>query len=68
MGPFAWANRGIRRYTWFDVKMLQISGGAVALLIAKLWPPLLSLRWYCYVAIAAVAAIRPVYRLFAAKE
>jgi hypothetical protein len=37
---------------------------AFALMLAKLWPPLLSLEWYWYGLVFVAAAIKPMYVYF----
>lgn len=44
---------------WIDIGFIKIAVFAVALLVAKLWVPILSLDWYWYLIIAVAAAIRP---------
>ena len=59
MGYFAWANAGIKRMTWVDIAFTKLAVAAFVLLIAKLWPPVLELRWWCYLAVGVLASIRP---------
>jgi len=57
----AWANSKVKNLSWVDVKLTQISAVGIALMIAKLWQPLLSLDWYWYAVIFVLAAIKPAY-------
>lgn len=59
-----WANKKVKKMDWLDVKLIKLSTAAFVLLVAKLWPPLLSLDWKSYVIIAVVTAIRPLKRVF----
>jgi len=57
----AWADSKVKNLSWLDVKLTQLSAVGIALMIAKLWQPLLSLDWYWYAVISILAAIKPVY-------
>lgn len=59
-----WANSKLKETTWVDVSLIKISAAAFALMVAKLWEPLLSLDWYWYAIIFVVAAIKPAYQAF----
>jgi len=54
----------LEKITWVDVSLIKISAAAFALMIAKLWEPLLSLHWFWYAIIFVVAAIKPTYDAF----
>ena len=54
-----WANNKISKLTWVDIGLTKWSVAAFVLMIAKLWPPLLSLDWYWYALIFVVLAIIP---------
>lgn len=58
-----WANSKIKKMNWVDIKLVKWSVFFFALLIAKLWSPLLSLDWYWYALIAILAAIKPTYKM-----
>ena len=45
---------------YIEIGFIKTSAIAFALLIAKLWSPLLSLDWYWYLIIGIVAAYKPV--------
>ncbi len=68
MGYISWANSKVKKLDWLDVKMIKWAAVAFGLLLAKLWPPLLSLDWYWYAAIGIAAAIRPTYRAYFKKK
>ena len=59
-----WANSKLKNNTWVDVSLIKISAASFALMVAKLWEPLLSLDWYWYAIIFVVAAIKPAYNAF----
>jgi hypothetical protein len=54
--------RKLKRYRagWLDTGLIKGSVLAFALLVAKLWTPILSLPWIVYLAVCAAAAVRPV--------
>jgi len=64
MAFIKWADKKVKKLDFFDVKLLKLQALAVGLLIAKLWPPLLSLDWQAYLLIAIFVSIRPVVRLY----
>ncbi|MCK4256354.1 hypothetical protein KAX35_05670 [candidate division WOR-3 bacterium] len=59
-----WADSKVKRFSWIDLKLVQISAICCFLMIAKLWKPLLRLDWYWYAVIAVLAGIKPVYNAF----
>jgi len=64
MGYFEWVNSKIKKMTWLDIGCTKLAAMAFILTVAKLWPDLLSLDWYWYAAIAAVASVRPLVTVF----
>jgi hypothetical protein len=42
-----------------DIGLVKIAVIAAALLIAKLWQPILGLEWYWYLLVCIAAAVRP---------
>jgi len=60
MSLFKWANSIVKKCDWIDIGLIKISVAAAVLLIAKLWTLILSLDWYWYAIVFAIAAIRPV--------
>lgn len=56
-----WANSILKKITWVDMALIKTTAAAFALLVAKLWEPLLSLDWYWYAIIFVLAAIKPMY-------
>lgn len=59
MSIFDWANDRIGRMTWVDLGLTKIAVAAFTLMVAKLWPPLLSLDWYWYALLFVLLAAIP---------
>jgi hypothetical protein len=53
----------MKKMDYFDVKLSQLGTAALFLMIAKLWPPLLSLEWYWYLIIAIVLLLKPIHHV-----
>jgi hypothetical protein len=68
MGLLNWSNSKVKKLSWVDVKLIQISTAAFILMLAKLWEPLLILEWYWYLAGAVLFAIKPTLILFRGKK
>ncbi len=49
---------------WFDVSLTKLAVFGATLMLAKLWPPVLSLEWYWYLIIWVLAAIRPLATVY----
>jgi hypothetical protein len=64
MGYTNWVNSKIKKLNWIDIKLIKWSVAGFVLLVAKLWPPVLSLDWYWYALVGVLAAIRPTYKVF----
>jgi len=64
MTLFAWADSKIQKFQWYDIGYIKLAVAGFILMIAKLWPPLLSLDWYWYLVIGVVGLIRPYYIMF----
>ena len=52
-----WADDLIKKFTCFDYALVKISVFSFTLMLAKLWPGILSLNWYCYGSIFAVISV-----------
>ena len=48
MNLFNWADKKMAKLTWIDMGLTKLAVAAFALMMAKVWPPLLSLDWYWY--------------------
>lgn len=57
-------NKTAKKLDGVDIGLVKFSAMAIALLIAKLYPPILSLDWYWYLVIAVVVAARPFHRAY----
>ncbi len=64
MALFEWINQGIRRFQWYDISLIKLSTAAFVLMVAKLYPVVLSLDWYVYFVISLVVAVVPLKKLF----
>tara|TARA_Y100000310_G_C20597204_1_gene771138 strand:- start:542 stop:853 length:312 start_codon:yes stop_codon:yes gene_type:complete len=64
MGLFDWVDEKIPTLKWCDISMIKLSSAAFALMIAKLWTPLLALEWHWYLIIAILASIKPMIKMF----
>ncbi len=61
---FKWLDKNVKKLKGSDVPLFKVSVAAFALMVAKLWAPLLGLEWYWYAVIGVVASIIPMKRLF----
>jgi len=68
MGFWKWANAKAKKMSALDVGLVKISVFFFALLLAKLWPPLLSLDWSWYALVFVLAALKPIYDVFKSKQ
>lgn len=53
----------VRKCSWVDMQFIKLSVFAFALMVAKLWEPLLSLDWYWYAAVFVLAALKPISKV-----
>lgn len=68
MSLFQWATDRTRTLEWYDVSLIKTGSALFVLMVAKLWPPLLSLDWYWYGALFVLVSIVPFYKYFIKKE
>jgi hypothetical protein len=61
---FKWCNKNIKKYKWEDIALIKLSVLFFTLMLAKLWPGILSLDWYVYLIIFVLLAIPPVVKMF----
>lgn len=64
MGLTEWMTSAVSKLNWSDISLSKISIMAFTLMVAKLWTPILSLEWYWYAAIFAIAAVKPMVKMF----
>lgn len=64
MGLFDYLNKSMKKMNVLDMSLTKIAVFAFALMLAKLWDPILMLDWYWYAGIWVVAAIVPMYHFF----
>ncbi len=62
MGYKEWAEGKLKEMDLWDIKLVKWSAAAFALMLAKLWPPLLSLDWYWYGLLGVVFMWRPMMK------
>ena len=67
MTLFAWIDKKILLFRWFDISLIKLSVLAFTLMVAKLWAPILGLDWYWYGVVAIIVAI-PVWVRMAADD
>ena len=53
-----------KKFGVLDISFIKIATAAFILMIAKLWSGILALDWYWYLAIAILASIRPMIKMF----
>ncbi|MBN2102117.1 MAG: hypothetical protein JW716_04570 [Candidatus Aenigmarchaeota archaeon] len=49
---------------WKDIALVKLCVFFFALMVAKLWNPVLSLEWYWYGLLFVIFAIKPLYSIF----
>ena len=59
-----WAEEKMKMMDLWDMKLIKWSVAAFTLMLAKLWPPILSLDWYWYGVIGLLLIARTVNRLY----
>lgn len=57
----AFWNRQVKKFTIFDVKFAQAAAMALALIFAKLFPCILSVSIWWFVAACLICCVRPCY-------
>ena len=57
-------NKTAKKLDGMDIGLVKLSVFAIAFLIAKYYPQVLSLDWYWYAVVAVLAAARPLYRAY----
>ena len=64
MGFMDWMDSKTKNLDGLDIGLLKVSVFFFTLMLAKLWAPLLSLEWYWYALVFALAGIKPTYDVF----
>jgi len=64
MNFFKYCEGKIREFSWYDLPLIKLSVAAFVLMIAKLYPPILSFDWYVYLILAVLFGFRPLLRMF----
>ena len=59
-----WAEENLKKLDILDIKLIKLGVAAFTLFLAKVWSPLLSLEWYWYITIFALAYARPMSIVF----
>ena len=54
-------NRKVRRLKIVDVKLVQVASMAAVLVLVKLFPEIMSLSVWCFVALWVICILRPAY-------
>lgn len=67
MKLITWMNNRIKRFTIFDIKLIQGVAMCVMLIIVKLIPQILTISVWWFVVLAIVFAIRPMYLMYFGK-
>ena len=67
MGLIDWWNSKIKTLNCYDLGLIKLCAFFFALLLAKLWMPLLSLDWYWYALLVVLAAILPMVKVLKSK-
>jgi len=62
MGLFEWANKRIKKFNWLDMGLIKLSVAAFVLMVAKLWSPILGFKWYVYLILFVIFAIKPIVK------
>ena len=62
-----WANDILKKLTCFDYALIKIGVFAFTLMLAKLWPEILSLNWYWYGLVYGIIAVYFIVKIFGKK-
>jgi hypothetical protein len=64
MGYKEWAQKKIKKMDVWDLKLIKWSVAMFTLMLAKIWPVLLSLDWYWYALLGVLFMARTVKKLY----
>lgn len=59
-----WLNGRIKRLTYIDLGVTKVCVSAFTLMTAKLWQPMLSLKWYWYGGVFIITYIYLMAKIF----
>ena len=57
-------NNRIKRFNIFDIKLVQAAAIFFVLAIVKLFPEIMEINIWCFIVLAVICAIRPMYLMF----
>jgi len=64
MNLFEWGEAGMHRFKWYDISIFKISIFVATLIVAKIWPVVLTLPWPVYIIVGLVSYAWVLYRMF----
>jgi len=64
MNFISWANNKIKKFDWLDITLIKIGVFVFALMVVKLWMPIVTLDWYWYAIIFVLVSIRTALKLY----
>ena len=64
---FEWINEKVKKLTCVDIGITKLCVFPFALMLAKLWSPILSLEWYYYGIVFAVTYLYLIMKIFGKK-
>lgn len=67
MKLITWMNDRAKRFTIFDIKLIQGAAMCVILIIVKLIPQIMTISVWWFVAAVIVLALRPLYVMYFSK-
>ncbi len=67
MKIISWMNDRIKKFTIFDIKLVQGAAMCVILIIVKLIPQIMTIGIWWFVVLAIVFGIRPMYLMYFSK-
>ena len=58
-----WTDSRVKNLNWTDFGFIKLSILAFALMLAKLWQPILALDWYWYAIVFVLACVKPLRKV-----
>lgn len=68
MGLLKWANQGVQKFNWLDVKFVAWAGICMGIILVKFLPQVLKLNIWYFIALGSACLIRPYYLIFTSKK